>query len=75
MQNPQFSSQNYQGANPVDYAGLVNNQYQSQLGAYNSKVASNNATKSALFGLGGTAASAFLGPYAASLFPVTAAAR
>jgi len=54
VQNPQFSSQNYQGTQPVDYAGLVNQQYQGQLGQYNSKVASNNATQGSLFGLGGS---------------------
>lgn len=52
VQNPQFSSQNYQGANPVDYANLVNNQYQANLGAYNSKVAGQNNTTNSLFGLG-----------------------
>jgi len=55
VQNPQFQNTGYQGTAPVDYAGLVNNQYQAQLGQYNSKVASNNATQSALFGLGGSA--------------------
>lgn len=62
VQNPQFSSQSYQGAAPVDYAGLVNNQYQAQLGQYNSKVAGNNATQSALFGLGGSALASAGGP-------------
>lgn len=62
VQNPQFSNQSYQGAAPVDYAGLVNNQYQAQLGQYNSKVASNNATTGALFGLAGTALGAGMGP-------------
>lgn len=54
VQNPQFSSQGYNGAQSVDYANLVNQQYQGQLGAYNSKVAGNNATQGALFGLGGS---------------------
>lgn len=66
VQNPQFSSQGYQGAQPVDYAGLVNNQYQANLGAYNSKIASNNATQGALLGLGGQLGGSFLGSKAGS---------
>lgn len=66
IQNPQFSSQSYQGANPVDYASLVNNQYQGQLGQYNARVAGNNATTSALFGLGGQLGGSFLGSQAGS---------
>lgn len=62
VQNPQFSSQNYQGAQAGDYQGAVNNAYQGALGQYNSKVASNNATQGALFGLGGS----FLGSQAGS---------
>ena len=54
IQNPNFQNTNYSGAAPVDYANLVNNQYQSQLGAYNSKVAGQNSTMGALFGLGGS---------------------
>jgi len=66
VQNPQFSSQGYQGAAPVDYAGLVNNQYQAQLGQYNSKVAGQNATQGALLGLGGQLGGSFLGSQAGS---------
>jgi len=66
VQNPQFSSQGYQGAQPVDYAGLVNNQYQAQLGQYNSKVAGNNSTQGALLGLGGQLGGSFLGSKAGS---------
>jgi hypothetical protein len=55
IQNPSFSSGGNQGIAPVDYAGLVNNQYQAQLGAYNSKVAGNNSLMGSLFSLGGTA--------------------
>lgn len=62
VQNPQFQSQGYQGANPVDYANLVQNQYNANLGAYNSKVASNNATQSSLFGLGGSLLGSMGGP-------------
>jgi len=66
VQNPQFSSQGYQGAAPVDYAGLVNNQYQAQLGQYNSQVAGNNSTQGALLGLGGQLGGSFLGSKAGS---------
>lgn len=52
--NPQFSTKQYQGTNPVDYANLVNNQYQSQLGQYNAKTAQQNNTQNSLFGLGGS---------------------
>lgn len=54
VQNPQFSSQNYQGAQPVDYAGLVNQNYQNQMAGYNAKQAGANNTMSSLFGLGGS---------------------
>lgn len=65
IQNPQFQST--QGGNmaPVDYAGLVNNQYNSQLGAYNAKVAGNNSTAGALLGLAGNIGGSFLGAPAA----------
>jgi hypothetical protein len=66
VQNPnvQVNTGN-QGIDPVDYAGLVNNQYQSQLANYNAKIAGQNSMMSGLFGLGG----AFLGsPAAAKLF-------
>lgn len=52
--NPQFNSQSYQGSQPVDYAGLVNQNYQNQMGQYNAKQASSNNTMSSLFGLGGS---------------------
>jgi len=61
VQNPQFSNQSYQGAQPVDYANLVNQQYQAQLGQYNSKVAQGNSTMGSLFSLAGTAAGAYFG--------------
>ena len=66
IQNPQFQSAGYGGAAPVDYAGMVNNQYQSQLGAYNSKVAGRNSTMGSLFGLGGQIASGYAGSAAGS---------
>lgn len=54
VRNPQFSSTGYQGAQPVDYAGLVNQNYQNQLGQYNAKQAGSNNLMSSLFGLGGS---------------------
>lgn len=54
VQNPQFSSQNYQGAQPVDYAGLVNQNYQNQMAQYNAKQAGSNNALGGLFGLGGS---------------------
>jgi hypothetical protein len=53
--NPQFSNANYQGAAAPDYASLVNNKYQTDIAGYNAKVAGQNSTTSALFGLGGAA--------------------
>lgn len=61
VQNPQFSSQSYQGTQPVDYAGLVNNNYQNQMAQYNAKQAGSNSLMGSLFGLGGTLGGAFLG--------------
>lgn len=61
VQNPQFQSTGYQGAAPVDYAGLVNNKYAADMNAYNAKVASRNANMGALGSLAGTALSAGMG--------------
>lgn len=61
VQNPQFSTQGYQGAAPVDYASLVNNKYQADMNRYNQQVASGNSTMGSLFSLGGTIAGSFLG--------------
>lgn len=68
VQNPAFQSTGYQGTAPVDYAGLLNNQYQGQLNAYNQKVAGQNATQSSLFGLAGSALGGFLGGPAGASF-------
>jgi len=59
IQNPQFQSS--QGGNmaPVDYAGLVNNQYNAQMGQYNSGVASKNGQLGTAGSLLGNAASAY----------------
>jgi hypothetical protein len=66
IQNPQFQSTGYQGIQPVDYTSLVNQQYQGNLNAYNQKVAGQNATQGALFGLGGQALGGFAGSQAGS---------
>jgi len=53
--NPQFSSGGVgASAQPVDYAGLVNQNYQNQMAQYNAKQAGQNSTMSSLFGLGGS---------------------
>ena len=52
--NPQFSSGGNQGTQPVDYASLVNQQYQGQLAAANAQQAGANSTMGSLFGLGGS---------------------
>lgn len=54
VQNPQFQSANYAGAAPVDYAGIVNNNYQNQMAQYNAQVGSRNSLMGGLFGLGGS---------------------
>jgi hypothetical protein len=65
VENPQFSSAGYQGANPVDYASLVNQKYQGDLANYNAQVAGRNNMMGSLFSLG----SSFLGgPAAGRLF-------
>lgn len=54
IQNPQFSSQGYQGAQGVDYAGLVNQNYQNQMAQYNARQAGSNNMLGSLAGLGGS---------------------
>lgn len=54
VQNPTFSSGNYSGAQGVDYAGLVNQNYQNQIAQQNAATAAGNNTMSSLFGLGGS---------------------
>lgn len=54
VQNPQFNNTNMGGAAPVDYANLVNQNYQNQMAQYNANVAGRNSTTNALFGLGGS---------------------
>lgn len=52
VQNPQFQQYNYTGAQTPNYAQEVQNQYQSQLNAYNADVAGQNSLLGGLFGLG-----------------------
>jgi hypothetical protein len=68
INNPTFQTAGNGGIAPVDYTSLVNNQYNAQLGAYNSKVEGNNSTTSALLGMAGNIGGSFLGaPYAGSV--------
>lgn len=55
IQNPSFSSGGNQGVPNIDYGSLINQQYQSQLGNYNAKVAGQNSTMGGLFSLGSAA--------------------
>lgn len=59
--NPQFASGGNQGTQPVDYANLVNQNYQAQMGQYNANLAAKNNTSSSLFGLGGSVLGGFAG--------------
>ena len=61
IQNPQFSAAPQTGIQNVDYAGMVANNYASQMNAYNSKLASNNATTGAIAGMVGTLGGAAIG--------------
>lgn len=56
---PGYSGVGQSGANAADIAGAMNQQYQGQLGAYNARQQSNNATTSSLAGLAGMAAMMF----------------
>lgn len=62
IQNPQFQSTPSAPVAGVDYAGLVNQGYQNELGQYNQKVNQQNASMSGLYGLG----SSLLGGWALS---------
>jgi hypothetical protein len=66
IQNPQFASSQQGNIAPVDYAGLVNQNYQNQLGQYNQQVAGQNSRSASLFGLGGQLGGSFLGSKAGS---------
>lgn len=65
VQNPSFSSGGNAGTNPVDYANLVNQQYQAQIGKANAQTSANNSTTSGLFGLAGSLGAATAGSGAA----------
>lgn len=54
VQNPQFQSTGYSGANPADITSAINQQYQGALNQYNQNVASRNATQQGIFSLGGS---------------------
>lgn len=56
---PGYSGPAQSGSNAADIMGAMNNQYQGQLGAYNARQQSANATTSSLAGLAGIAAMAF----------------
>jgi hypothetical protein len=62
IQNPQFASAGSGGIAPVDYTGLVNNQYNAAMGQYNANVANRNANMGAVGQLLGTAGSFAGGP-------------
>ncbi len=53
VSQPQFGQTNQPQLPTVDYAGLVEQNYQNQLGAYNSKMQQTNGIVGGLFGLGG----------------------
>ena len=56
---PGYAGTGQAATNPADIMGAMNNQYQGQLGAYNAKQQSANATTSSLAGLAGVAAMMF----------------
>jgi len=60
IQNPQFQSSQSGNMQPVDYAGMVNNQYNANLGAYNSQVASNNSARGSFLGTLGSLGGAWI---------------
>lgn len=63
VQQPTFNATQPTTMNPTNVAGNINTAYGQQMNAYNQQVASNNATTGGLFGLGGSALSAY-GQYA-----------
>lgn len=56
---PGYSGIGQSATSPADIAGAMQNQYQGQLGAYNARQQSSNATTSSLAGLAGMAAMMF----------------
>ncbi len=57
---PGYTGPSGSAANSVDFAGLANNAYQGQLGAYNAKQQANNQTMSTLGTVAGIGAALFL---------------
>ena len=55
VQNPNFVNANMPNIPTVDYAGLVNQNYNQKLGIYNQQVAAQNSLLGGLFGLGASA--------------------
>ena len=55
---PQFGASNMPSIPTVDYAGLVNQKYQSDVNAYNQKMGMTNGIVGGLFGLGAKAIAA-----------------
>jgi hypothetical protein len=62
IQIPQFPSTDRGNIAPVDYTGLVNNQYNAAMGQYNAKIAGQNANMGAAGQFLGTAGSFAGGP-------------
>jgi hypothetical protein len=52
---PQFGAPAQTGVAPTDYSGIVNNNYQGQLSAYNTQQQASSANTAGLYGLGGSA--------------------
>lgn len=59
IQNPQFQSSQQGNMQPVDTVGIANNNYNAQMGQYNSRVAQNNNNMNTAGQLLGNAASAY----------------
>lgn len=55
VHQPTYASSTPSSAATVDYAGLVNQNYQDQMGQYNTQLQQSNAAMGGLFGLGSTA--------------------
>ena len=54
VSNPTFQNTPNTGVAGVDYTGMVNNNYNAAMNAYNQNIAQSNAAMGGLFGLGGT---------------------
>lgn len=58
VSQPNYTSTPTTNVAGVDYSGLVNQNFQNQMGIYNSQMAQDNAVMGGLFGLAGTGATA-----------------